>query len=111
MERRVSPSSENEYNMIRHALENERFPGRYPNSPARTFQDHSVDEQASMAKKRLQEYSKKIYHKIHETKTIEREAIICQRENPFTSIPLGISEIDDTNSKDSRKFGRVRQRP
>jgi len=77
------PAQKNEYNMIRHALENERFPGRYPNSPARTFQDLSVDEQASMAKKRLQEYSKKIYHKIHETKTIEREAIICQRENPF----------------------------
>lgn len=36
-----------------------------------------------MVKKRLSDYSKKIYHKIHETKTIEREAIICQRENPF----------------------------
>ncbi len=77
------PAQKNEYNMIRHALENERFPGRYPNSPARTFQDLTVDEQASMVKKRLQDYSKKIYHKIHETKTIEREAIICQRENPF----------------------------
>ncbi|SLM36534.1 dna polymerase epsilon catalytic subunit a [Lasallia pustulata] len=77
------PAQKNEYNMIRHALSNERFPGRYPNSPARTFQDLSVDEQASMVKKRLQDYSKKIYHKIHETKTLEREAIICQRENPF----------------------------
>ena len=77
------PAQKNEYNMVRHALENERFPGRYPNSPARTFQDMSVDEQATMVKKRLTDYSKKIYHKIHETKTIEREAIICQRENPF----------------------------
>ena len=77
------PAQKNEYNMIRHALENERFPGKYANSPARTFQDLSVDEQASMVKKRLQDYSKKIYHKIHETKTIDREAIICQRENPF----------------------------
>ena len=77
------PAQKNEYNMIRHALENERFPGKYPNSLARTFQDLSVDEQAGMVKKRLQDYSKKIYHKIHETKTIEREAIICQRENPF----------------------------
>ncbi|MCJ1436933.1 DNA polymerase epsilon catalytic subunit [Xylographa pallens] len=77
------PAQKNEYNMIRHALENERFSGKYANSPARTFQDLGVDEQASMIKKRLQDYSKKIYHKIHETKTLEREAIICQRENPF----------------------------
>ncbi|KAF2685905.1 DUF1744-domain-containing protein [Lentithecium fluviatile CBS 122367] len=77
------PAKRDEYNMVRHALENERFPGRFPNSPLRTFQELPVDEQASLVKKRLQEYSKKIYHKIHESKTIEREAIICQRENPF----------------------------
>ncbi|KAF2018505.1 DUF1744-domain-containing protein [Aaosphaeria arxii CBS 175.79] len=77
------PAKRDEYNMVRHALENERFPGRYPNAPSRTFQDLSVDEQATLAKKRLQDYSKKIYHKIHDAKTIEREAIICQRENPF----------------------------
>lgn len=77
------PAHKNEYNMVRHALENERFPGRFPKSPTRTFHDLSSEEQAIMVKKRLQDYSKKIYHKIHETKTIEREAIICQRENPF----------------------------
>lgn len=77
------PAQKNEYNMVRHALENERFPGKHPNSLARMFQDLSIDEQASMVKKRLSDYSKKIYHKIHETKTMEREAIICQRENPF----------------------------
>ena len=77
------PAHKNEYNMVRHALENERFPGRFPRSPARTFQDLSSEEQSTTIKKRLQDYSKKIYHKIHETKTVEREAIICQRENPF----------------------------
>ncbi|KAL9639324.1 MAG: hypothetical protein Q9204_001158 [Flavoplaca sp. TL-2023a] len=77
------PAQKNEYNMVRHALENERFPGRHANSLARTFQDLTIEEQASAVKKRLSDYSKKIYHKIHETKTIEREAIICQRENPF----------------------------
>lgn len=77
------PAQKNEYNMVRHALENERFPGRFPNSPSRTFQDLSIEDQATRVKKRLIDYSKKIYHKIHETKTIEREAIICQRENPF----------------------------
>ncbi|KAH7395509.1 hypothetical protein BKA64DRAFT_745731 [Cadophora sp. MPI-SDFR-AT-0126] len=77
------PAKRDEYNMIRHSLENERFPGKYPNSPARTFQDLSPDEQSTLVRKRLQVYSQKIYHKIHESKTIEREAIICQRENPF----------------------------
>jgi DNA polymerase epsilon subunit 1 len=77
------PAKRDEYNMIRHSLENEKFPGRYPGAPVRTFQELSVEEQATFVKKRLQEYSKKIYHKIHETKTLEREAIICQRENPF----------------------------
>lgn len=77
------PAKRDEYNMIRHVLENERFPGKYPNSPTRSFQELSTDEQANLVKKRLQDYSKKIYHKIHDAKTIEREAIICQRENPF----------------------------
>ena len=77
------PAQKNEYNMIRHSLENEKFPGKFPKSLPRTFQDMSIKEQASLVKKRLTEYSKKIYHKIHDAKTIEREAIICQRENPF----------------------------
>lgn len=77
------PAKKNEYNMVRHALEHERFSGAFPKKTTRTFQELSQDEQAAMVKKRLQDYSKKIYHKIHETKTLEREAIICQRENPF----------------------------
>jgi DNA polymerase epsilon subunit 1 len=77
------PAKRDEYNMIRHALENERFPGKYPNSPSRSFQDLSTEEQATHVRKRLTDFSKKIYHKIHDTRTIEREAIICQRENPF----------------------------
>ncbi|KAH0609527.1 uncharacterized protein H6S33_013013 [Morchella sextelata] len=77
------PAKRDEYNMIKRALENERFPPRYPNQPARTWDDLSSEDQSNAIKKRLQEYSKKIYHKIHENKTIEKEAIICQRENPF----------------------------
>ena len=77
------PAKKNEYNMVRHALEHEQFPGSFPKSSVKKFQDLGKDEQAAMVKRRLQEFSKKIYHKIHETKTVEREAIICQRENPF----------------------------
>lgn len=77
------PAKRDEYNMIKRALENERFPPRFPNQPPRTWDELSTEEQATNTKKRLQDYSKKIYHKIHESKTIEKEAIICQRENPF----------------------------
>ncbi|KAF9884058.1 DNA polymerase epsilon catalytic subunit [Aspergillus nanangensis] len=77
------PAKRDEYNMIRHAVANERFPGRTKTSPMRLFGDLSVEEQATIVKKRLQDYSKKIYHKIHDSKTMVREAIICQRENPF----------------------------
>ncbi|KEY65398.1 hypothetical protein S7711_04295 [Stachybotrys chartarum IBT 7711] len=77
------PAKRDEFNMIRNTLENEKFPGKYPNSPSRTFQELSLDEQASLTRKRLQLYSQKVYHKIHDSTTIVREAIICQRENPF----------------------------
>lgn len=77
------PAKRDEYNMIRNALENEKFPGRFPNSPMRTFQELSADERANLVRKRLQLYSQKVYHKIHDSTTIVREAIICQRENPF----------------------------
>jgi DNA polymerase epsilon subunit 1 len=77
------PAKRDEYNMIRNTLENEKFPGKSPNAPMRAFQDLSLDEQASLVRKRLQLYSQKVYHKIHDSTTIVREAIICQRENPF----------------------------
>lgn len=77
------PPKRDEYNMIRRAVSNETFPGKYAKSARRTFQELTLDEQAATVRKRLQEYSKKIYHKIHDSKTIQREAIICQRENPF----------------------------
>jgi len=77
------PAKRDEYNMIRHALENEKFPGKWPNSPQRTFQELPLDEQAALTRKRLQLYSQKVYHKIRDSTTIVREAIICQRENPF----------------------------
>lgn len=76
------PTKKDEYNMIRRAIMNEKFPGR-KKGLERTFAELSLDEQSSAVRKRLQDYSKKIYHRIHDSTTIEREAIICQRENPF----------------------------
>ncbi|KAI2792924.1 DNA polymerase epsilon catalytic subunit A [Penicillium oxalicum] len=77
------PAKRDEYNMIRRATANERFPSQRKNGLLRAFEELSIEEQAGVVKKRLQDYSKKIYHKIHDSKTMIREAIICQRENPF----------------------------
>ncbi|KAI5296332.1 DNA polymerase epsilon catalytic subunit [Ascosphaera acerosa] len=77
------PAKRDEYNMIRNALLKERFPGKRKSDPPRAFEELSAADQAVILKKRLQDYSKKVYHKIHESKTIVREAIICQRVNPF----------------------------
>lgn len=76
------PTKRDEYNMVKRAMINEKFPGKRKGLEL-TFEQLSLDEQAAAVRKRLQDYSKKIYHKIHDSKTIEREAIICQRENPF----------------------------
>lgn len=77
------PAKRDEINMIRHALDNETFPGRDQNSPPRTYSDLSQSEQAALLQRRLADYSRKVYKRTHDTKTVLREAIICQRENPF----------------------------
>ena len=77
------PTKKDEYNMIKRTMVNEKFPGKNAKSLSRTFEELSLDERAGAVRKRLQDYAKKIYHKIHDSKTIQREAIICQRENPF----------------------------
>ena len=77
------PAKRDEYNMLRRALSNETFPGKYATSPPRRFDELSPTEQAIHIQKRLSDYCRKVYHKIHETEVVEKEAIICQRENPF----------------------------
>lgn len=77
------PTEMNEYSMIKRSLQNDKFPPSRPWLPQRTFDELSYTEQASHIKKRLGDYSRKVYHRIKQTTTIKREAIICQRENPF----------------------------
>ncbi|KAI9339371.1 hypothetical protein BDR26DRAFT_919110 [Obelidium mucronatum] len=77
------PAKRSEYNMIRNQLEREMFPGPFPNSPMRSFHDLRYNEQNAHIKKRVEEYSKKIYAKKFENKVIDKESIVCQRENPF----------------------------
>ncbi|KAH9822597.1 hypothetical protein DFH28DRAFT_458835 [Melampsora americana] len=77
------PAKLDEYKMVRNALESESFPAKWPNNAPRKFSDLAPAEQTSLLHKRLGDYSRKVYKKTHETKIVEKEAIICQRENPF----------------------------
>lgn len=77
------PAQRDEYNMVRHALNQEWFPPKKPDAPRRRFTDLSQAEQTALLHKRLGDYSRKVYKKTKETKIVNRESIICQRENPF----------------------------
>ena len=69
--------------MVKYALSREQLPPKNPGGPKREFHQLSNAEQSVLLHKRLGDYSRKVYRKTKETKVVEREAIICQRENPF----------------------------
>ncbi|ANZ74792.1 BA75_01783T0 [Komagataella pastoris] len=77
------PADYSEYKMIEHALSNDTFAPDKPWLPRKTFDQLSHVQRAALVKSNLSEYSRKVYHRIKQTKTIEKEAIVCQRENPF----------------------------
>ncbi|KAL0581436.1 DNA polymerase epsilon catalytic subunit [Marasmius crinis-equi] len=77
------PAHRDEYNMIRHALNQETFPPKRPNGPPRRYADLTSAEQTALLHKRLGDYSRKVYKKTKDTKVERRESIVCQRENPF----------------------------
>ena len=77
------PARRDEFNMIKHALNHETFPPKKPGGPQRKFTDLTESEQTALLHKRLGDYSRKVYKKIKDTKVENREAIVCQRENPF----------------------------
>ena len=77
------PAQRDEFNMIRHALNQESFPPKRPEGPPRRFSDLTQAEQTALTHKRLGDYSRKVYKKTKDTKVENRETIICQRENPF----------------------------
>ncbi|PPQ88162.1 hypothetical protein CVT25_005127 [Psilocybe cyanescens] len=77
------PAHRDEFNMIKHALNQETFPAKRPGGPTRRFNDLTVAEQTALLHKRLGDYSRKVYKKTKDTKVETRESIVCQRENPF----------------------------
>ncbi|KAJ3196623.1 DNA polymerase epsilon catalytic subunit [Irineochytrium annulatum] len=75
-----------EYNLDPKAfsqLERELFPGKTPFDPSRSFHELKRNEQDALIKKRVEDYSKKVYAKKQLTKVVSKESIVCQRENPF----------------------------
>lgn len=77
------PAHRDEFNMIKHALNQESFPSKRPGDPQRRFPDLSEAEQTALLHKRLGDYSRKVYKKTKDTKVETRESIVCQKENPF----------------------------
>jgi DNA polymerase epsilon subunit 1 len=77
------PAHRDEFNMIKHALNQETFPSKRPEGPQRRFPDLTEAEQTALLHKRLGDYSRKVYKKTKDTKVETRKAIVCQRENPF----------------------------
>ncbi|KAJ2994653.1 DNA polymerase epsilon catalytic subunit [Globomyces sp. JEL0801] len=76
-------STRGEYNMVKNQLESEKHPPKAPDMPERAFHDLSHSEQDALLKKRISDYTRKVYGKTYETKVIQKESIVCQRENPF----------------------------
>ncbi|XP_029019497.1 DNA polymerase epsilon catalytic subunit A [Betta splendens] len=79
----IMPASRSEFHRIQQQLESEKFPPFFPNGPPRAFHTLNREEQAKHEKKRLADYCKKAYKKIHVTRLEERVTTICQRENSF----------------------------
>src|SRR5262249_13383148 len=77
------PAKANEIGMIRNQLYSETFSSGPYKGPSRTWWELSETEQSAFLRKRVSEYSRKVYKRVHEIKVSERESIICQRENPF----------------------------
>lgn len=77
------PAKMDEYGMIKRAIKSEMFKPIRDGFPKRTFDELSSTEQAAEMKKRISDYSRKVYRRIKTSETIDRESIVCQRENPF----------------------------
>ncbi|XP_075685545.1 DNA polymerase epsilon catalytic subunit A [Rhinoderma darwinii] len=79
----LMPASRSEYHRIQQQLESEKFPSLFPGQRPRAFHELTREEQAKYEKKRLADYCRKAYKKIHVTRLEDRVTTICQRENSF----------------------------
>ncbi|KAJ1350133.1 hypothetical protein KIN20_005854 [Parelaphostrongylus tenuis] len=72
------PATRGELQQIIQQLEGETF-----GKPPRAFHQLEKKERQSIEKKRIQDYSRRVYGRTHLTRTEMRQTMICQRENAF----------------------------
>ncbi|KAI7906423.1 uncharacterized protein BX663DRAFT_496365 [Cokeromyces recurvatus] len=77
------PAKRDEYRMIENQLSQETFPSKRPHERPRNWNELTENERSSLLRSRLTEYCKRVYKKVKEVRSVERESIVCQRENPF----------------------------
>ncbi|XP_076350234.1 DNA polymerase epsilon catalytic subunit 1 isoform X2 [Tachypleus tridentatus] len=77
------PASRSEFHRIQQQLETEKFPSLEPGGNVRGYHELSQDEKAAVEKKRLSDYCRKAYKKVHMTRSEIRYTTVCQRENSF----------------------------
>ncbi|VEL26161.1 unnamed protein product [Protopolystoma xenopodis] len=56
---------------------------QYNITVSKNFFELDNNEQAAVEKRRLTEFCRRAYKRIHQTRIEERNAMICQRENSF----------------------------
>ncbi|KAK4476061.1 hypothetical protein MN116_001288 [Schistosoma mekongi] len=83
-------ASRPEFYRIQAQLSQERFPikltdgnEKFARTVMRPFHELSREEQAVVEKKRITDYCRRAYKRVHITRTEERLAMVCQRENSF----------------------------
>uniref|UniRef100_A0A915ME31 DNA polymerase epsilon catalytic subunit n=1 Tax=Meloidogyne javanica TaxID=6303 RepID=A0A915ME31_MELJA len=72
------PASKGEYDRLMMQLEQERF-----GKPPKPFNALPKEERIKISKKRITEYCKTAYKRLHDTKIEQRNTTICQREHSF----------------------------
>ncbi|KAK6054966.1 DNA polymerase family B [Cooperia oncophora] len=74
----LTPATRGELQQIVQQLEGETF-----GKPAKAFHQLEKAERQAIEKKRIQDYSRRVYGKTHLTRLEIRQTMICQRENAF----------------------------
>ncbi|OMJ24716.1 DNA polymerase epsilon catalytic subunit A, partial [Smittium culicis] len=79
------PATKGEINMLKSQMNSESATASddIKDTEQKPFYTLNENRQAELLKKRVREYSRKVYNKIREIKVEERTSTICQRENPF----------------------------
>ncbi|KAI1730436.1 DNA polymerase family B domain-containing protein [Ditylenchus destructor] len=72
------PASRGEYDQLMQQLEQEKF-----GKPPRPFHTLPREERSKIEKKRIQDYCRMAYSKLHITRMEDRTITVCQRENAF----------------------------